>query len=89
MLFNPEWDNFKNFVARQPANEHYPYSNSHDCACARWLKSEKRFTPEWLADDKNKEFNRLAGGDAGFIYGMSWTFGQLLDRINAREKELA
>ena len=95
MLYNPDWarlPSFKAFVEKKDPNESYCYSNSMECACAQYLKSEEKFTDQWLADKEMTELNKLAGGSissgGGSSFPHEWTFGRLLDRINAKEKEL-
>lgn len=88
-MFNPNYENlpnFKSFVARQPAHDHYPYTDSGNCACARYLKSEDRYTDNWLSSNEMRAFNELAMGKG--LFSDDWTFGRLLGRIEAKEKEL-
>ena len=99
-MFNPEWENlpnFKRFIERKEPNEHYPYTDSTNCACAQYLKSEGKYVDGWLsASDPGlkdmSKINVLASGIANWDNaGMNppdWTFGKLLDRVNTKLKEL-
>ncbi len=95
MLYNPDWarlPSFKAFVEKQDPKESYIYSNSMECACAQYLKGADEFTPDWLSNKDMTELNKIAGGYTSVGGGPSdpheWTFGELLNRINAKEKEL-
>jgi hypothetical protein len=94
VLANPAWDRLSDFrlwLETQPADATYPYSNSNDCACARFLKSRGEFNPDWMHSTRElSNLNLLARGarPGSMRNGLVWKFGDLLDRVNAKLAEL-
>lgn len=99
MLANPHWNapsfsSFEAWLETQDPRETYQYSNSCDCACARYLKHVGKYEPKWLSnavcDDTIFTMNRLAAGhfpDEAPTLGQ-FEFGSLLARVR-RHRQLA
>ncbi len=91
MLADPKWDQlprFKSWLENQPGDGEYAYCNSMNCAVAQFLTSEHRFTTDWLSNYDNTGINELARGDLDQDHD-AWNFGDLLERTDAKIKELA
>jgi hypothetical protein len=89
MLFKPSWDrlsDFRNWVAEQPARGRYDYSNSENCACAKYLQDRGKFHPGWMRDWSMGHLDDLA---SNHCHRDGWVYGKLLKRIDANIAEHA